>query len=120
MIWTHHLKNITYDSSFVPEGAPLTEMYNGELCFLRNSPTTRAEELRPKAITLGAGVQWHEAYDAAQAQGRALVGGMSVGGSVGAAGGWVLGGGHSALAPSYGLGMSSSRLIMECTNQFAL
>jgi FAD/FMN-containing dehydrogenase len=104
MIWTHHLKNITYNSSFVPEYAPPTERYNGRLCFLRSSPA-RAEELGPKAITLGAGVQWHEAYDAAQAQGRALVGGISVGGSVGAAGGWVLGGGHSALAPSYGLGV---------------
>ena len=119
MIWTHHLKNITYNSSFVPEGASPTEMYNGGLCFLRNLPT-RAEELRPKAITLGAGVQWHEAYDAVESQGRALVGGISAGGSVGAAGGWVLGGGHSALAPSYGLGMSSGHLITECTNQFAL
>jgi hypothetical protein len=44
MIWTHHLKNITYNPSFVPEGAPPPEMYNGELYFLRNFPT-RAEEL---------------------------------------------------------------------------
>jgi hypothetical protein len=50
-------------------------------------------------MTLGAGVQWHEAYDAVQAQGRVLVGGLSAGGSVGAAGGWLLGGGHSALSP---------------------
>ena len=50
-------------------------------------------------------MQWHEAYDAVESQGRALVGGISAGGSVGAAGGWVLGGGHSALAPSYGLGL---------------
>lgn len=56
------------------------------------------------AITLGAGVQWHEAYDAAQAQGRVLVGGVADGGSVGAAGGWLMGGGHSAIAPAYGLG----------------
>jgi FAD/FMN-containing dehydrogenase len=54
------------------------------------------------AITLGAGVQWHEAYDAVQARARALVGGLS--GSVGAAGGWVQGGGHGALSPTYGLG----------------
>ncbi|EGN97606.1 hypothetical protein SERLA73DRAFT_110899 [Serpula lacrymans var. lacrymans S7.3] len=84
MIWTHNMKNITYNSSFVPEGAPATESY--------------------EAITLGAGVQWHEAYDAIQAQGRVMVGGASAGGSVGAAGGWVLGGGHSSLAPSFGLG----------------
>jgi FAD/FMN-containing dehydrogenase len=59
-------------------------------------------------MTLGAGVQWHEAYDAVQAQGRVLVGGISPGGSVGAAGGWLLGGGHGALAPHYGLGNVTS------------
>lgn len=43
----------------------------------------------------------YEAYAAADTQNRLLVGGFSAGGS---AGGWVSGGGHSALAPSYGLG----------------
>lgn len=43
------------------------------------------------ALTLGAGVQWHEAYDAAKSHERSLVGGVSRGGSVGAAGGWILG-----------------------------
>jgi hypothetical protein len=56
------------------------------------------------ALTVGAGVQWYDAYSAAQAQGRVIVGGISAGGSVGAAGGWVLGGGHSILSPKYGLG----------------
>ena len=56
------------------------------------------------AITLGAGVQWHEAFDAVQGNNRTVVGGISAGGSVGAAGGWLLGGGHSAISPSYGLG----------------
>jgi len=87
MIWTHHLKNITYNASFVPQSAPSTETY--------------------QAMTLEAGVQWHEAYDAAQAQGRVLVGGFSAGGSVGAAGGWLLGGGHSALSPQLGLGVDN-------------
>lgn len=53
-------------------------------------------------------MQWHEAYDAAQAQGRILVGGVTDGGSVGAAGGWLMGGGHSAIAPAYGLGENST------------
>jgi hypothetical protein len=57
------------------------------------------------AVTLGAGVQFWEAYEAAQAQGRVLVGGDAPGGSVGAAGGWLLGGGHSPISPFYGLGM---------------
>ena len=55
-------------------------------------------------MTLGAGVQWEAAHTAATAANRLLVGGLSPGGSVGAAGGWLLGGGHSALSPSYGLG----------------
>uniref|UniRef100_A0A0W0F8P0 FAD-binding PCMH-type domain-containing protein n=2 Tax=Moniliophthora roreri TaxID=221103 RepID=A0A0W0F8P0_MONRR len=88
MIWTHHLKNITYDDAFVPVNSTSSETY--------------------KALTLGAGVQWHEAYDAAEQNGRVVVGGLTAGGSVGAAGGWVLGGGHSALAPSYGLGVDNA------------
>jgi hypothetical protein len=60
---------------------------------------------------LGAGVQWHEAYAAADSKNRLLVGGFSAGGSVGSAGGWVSGGGHSALSPQYGLGKLASRLL---------
>lgn len=30
LLWTHHLKNITYDSALVPQGAPSTESYPGE------------------------------------------------------------------------------------------
>ena len=29
MVWTHNMKNITYDSTFVPQGAPATEIYEG-------------------------------------------------------------------------------------------
>jgi len=94
MIWTHHLKDINYNASFVPEGAPPTETYNGRLLFYYDSSPcgkkNRTDLLA--AITLGAGVQWHEAYDAVQARGRVLVGGASAGGSVGSAGGWLLGG----------------------------
>ncbi|KAG5645163.1 hypothetical protein DXG03_006787 [Asterophora parasitica] len=55
-------------------------------------------------MTFGAGVQWHEAYDAIEAKGRFMLGGISAGGSVGAAGGWILGGGHSAFSATHGLG----------------
>jgi hypothetical protein len=71
------------------------------------------------ALTVAAGVQWSEAYEAANKSGCVIVGGVSVGGSVGAAGGWVMGGGHSALSPSYGLGIiycdggSSSCLLLS-------
>ena len=38
------------------------------------------------AITLGTGVQWHDAYDAVDQIGRMMVGGSSHGRSIGAAG----------------------------------
>jgi len=60
------------------------------------------------AFTFAAGVQWLEAYEAAKQHNRVIVGGFSMRGSVSAAGGWVSGGGHSAMAPNYGLGMSNS------------
>jgi hypothetical protein len=63
------------------------------------------------ALTLGAGVQWHEAYDAAEKNSRIVVGGISAGGSVGAAGGWVMGGGHSALSSTHGLGKFTVTIV---------
>ncbi|KIM73952.1 hypothetical protein PILCRDRAFT_80560, partial [Piloderma croceum F 1598] len=87
MIWTHHLKNIIYNVSFVPEGAPSTELLT--------------------ALTLEAGVQFQEAYDAAQAQGRVLVREDAPPGYVGAAGGWFLGGRYGPISPHYGLGVDN-------------
>ena len=75
-IWMHHLKDIEifdYNSS----------TYSG------------------KAIKMGAGVQGFEAYEAAHAQGLAVVSGECP--TVGIAGGYTQGGGHSALASKYGL-----------------
>ncbi|GME28821.1 FAD/FMN-containing isoamyl alcohol oxidase MreA [Neofusicoccum parvum] len=75
-IWTHHLKDISiidYSSA----------TYSG------------------KAIKLGSGVQGGEAYVAADAAGLAVVGGECP--TVGIAGGYSQGGGHSALASKYGL-----------------
>lgn len=85
MIWTHNLKTKQFTESFVPTQAPAG---------------TRGEP----AVTIGAGVQWGELYDAAAAHNHTIVGGYGAGGSVGAAGGWPMGGGHSALSPLYGLG----------------
>lgn len=62
------------------------------------------------AVTFGAGDQCHEAYDAVEAYSHFMVGGLSMGGSVGAAGGWVLGGGHNVLSPTFGLGQSPAIL----------
>ncbi|EIW73969.1 FAD-binding domain-containing protein [Coniophora puteana RWD-64-598 SS2] len=90
MVWTHHMKNISYDAAFVPEGGSANET------------------LFYSAFTFSAGVQWFEAYAAAKAKGRLIVGGLSAGGSVGAAGGWIQGGGHSALSSTYGLGVDNA------------
>lgn len=51
---------------------------------------------------MGAGVQGYEAMEAAQAQGLVAVGGECP--TVGVAGGYTQGGGHSALSTSFGLG----------------
>jgi hypothetical protein len=59
---------------------------------------------RTTVFTFGAGVQWFEAYEAGQQHHRLIVGGISARGSVGAAGGWLQGGGHSLISPNYGLG----------------
>ncbi|KAH9944362.1 FAD-binding domain-containing protein [Epithele typhae] len=89
IIWTHNMKDITFHRSFTPAGAP------------------PESETHDNAITLGAGVQWEEAYEAVNAKDRAIVGGQSPGGTVGAAAGWVLGGGHSPLSPTFGLGVDN-------------
>jgi hypothetical protein len=31
MLWTHNMQNITYNSTFVPQGAPVSETYNGKI-----------------------------------------------------------------------------------------
>jgi hypothetical protein len=53
---------------------------------------------------MGAGVQWSEVYSAADAHNVSVAGGFSPNGTVGAAAGWALGGGHSVLSPFFGLG----------------
>lgn len=55
-----------------------------------------------KAMTMGAGIQGFEAYEAADKAGLQVLGGACP--TVGLAGGYSQGGGHSALASRYGLG----------------
>ena len=76
-IWTHNLKSIEIID------------YKG---------TTYAGP----AIKMGAGVQAFEAYYAADARGLRVLGGECP--TVGLAGGWTQGGGHSSLSSVYGLG----------------
>lgn len=75
-IWTHHLKDISIHDFHA-------DYYTG------------------RAMKMGAGVQGIEAYRAAHDQNLEVVGGECP--TVGIAGGYTQGGGHSALASRYGL-----------------
>ena len=103
MIWSHYMKDIVLHDRFTLVGAPTEEFheYGMDICSLVTSVHLRVHN---PAITVGAGVQWHEVYSTLDAVGRMMIGDVSNGGSVGSAGGWILNGGHSNLPPSYGLG----------------
>ncbi|KAJ6031367.1 FAD linked oxidase N-terminal [Penicillium herquei] len=76
-VWTHNLKEIEY-----------IEEYNGAT-------------YQGAAVKLGAGIQAFEIYEKAEELGFTAVGGE--GKTVGVAGGYVLGGGHSPMSSMYGL-----------------
>ncbi|KAI0263997.1 hypothetical protein BC834DRAFT_885007 [Gloeopeniophorella convolvens] len=80
-LWTHNLKNISYNPEYTPEGC--------------SGPQP--------AVTVGAGVQWGEAYAFSEAHNITLVGGSDKG--VGVVGGWLQGGGHGALTNTMGMGV---------------
>ncbi|KAJ7596506.1 FAD binding domain-containing protein [Mycena floridula] len=82
-LWTHNLKNISFNPEFVPDQCGKHEAKPG--------------------MTLGAGVQWIEAYSYAEEHNVTIVGGTDR--SVGASGGWLQGGGHSLLSNTMGLGV---------------
>ena len=79
-IWTHNMKNITFSSNFVPEGA---------------------KSGKGSAVTIGAGVQLADLYYAVSQQNQTVVIGYAV--SVGAAGGYIQGGGHSPMGNLFGM-----------------
>jgi len=81
-LWTHNLKEISYNAQFVPEGTD--------------------EKPRP-GVTMQAGVQWKEAYAFAEANKLTLVGGSDE--AVGSVGGWLQGGGQGALTNTLGMGV---------------
>ncbi|KAJ6556598.1 FAD-binding domain-containing protein [Mycena vulgaris] len=80
-LWTHNLKDISYDAAFVAEGC--TDAYPG--------------------VTAGAGVQFFEAFQFAEENNITLVGGSDA--TVGFVGGFLQGGGHGVLSPVLGLGV---------------
>ncbi|KAI8065663.1 hypothetical protein BC940DRAFT_368666 [Gongronella butleri] len=83
-IWTRHLNKIAIQDSFVAAKCNMQPQH---------------------AITVQAGAQWYDVYKAASAIGRVVVGGADI--TVGAAGGYIAGGGHSALSPAHGLAVDN-------------
>ncbi|KAH7338101.1 hypothetical protein B0J17DRAFT_706531 [Rhizoctonia solani] len=86
-IWTHHLKGINFTDSFIGVGCSDNEV------------------ARP-AVTIGAAELWIDVYKAANDRNATVVGGAAY--SVGAARGWVQGGGHSPISGLYGLGVDNA------------
>ncbi|KAF8877997.1 FAD-binding domain-containing protein [Infundibulicybe gibba] len=84
-LWTHHLKKLVFERNFIAEGCSGTSV----------AGTT--------AFTIGAGQQFGEIYDFSEANNVTFIGGADI--TVGASGGWVQGGGHSAMSPAMGLGV---------------
>ncbi|PGH09529.1 hypothetical protein GX51_00634 [Blastomyces parvus] len=98
-IFTHPLKDIAFVENFVPHGSP------------------NDQEGQGPAVTIGAGVQLAEMYKYLGTKGHMVVGGYSHG--VGAAGGYVQGGGHSILGPWKGMASDNAlqfRVITACGN----
>lgn len=91
LLWTHHMRGITVHDAFVPQGAP---------------SGTRAV----RAVTTTAGNRWLEAYKAASAKGLYIQGGGCT--SVGACGGFALGGGFGSFSKRYGSGAAG---VLELT-----
>ncbi|KAF9477860.1 FAD-binding domain-containing protein [Pholiota conissans] len=81
-LWTRNLDKLVLDKNFVPEGCS-------------SDATT--------ALTIGAGQHFRAIYDFSRANNVTFVAGADP--SVGASGGWVMGGGHGALSPAFGLGV---------------
>ncbi|CAZ84334.1 unnamed protein product [Tuber melanosporum] len=80
-IWTHNMNNIEFSGNFTPESC---KWKKGE-----------------EAVTIGAGVQLKPLYSALAAKGKTAVVGLA--NTVGAAGGFIQGGGHSPLGPWKGM-----------------
>ncbi|KAJ7582853.1 FAD-binding domain-containing protein [Mycena floridula] len=80
-LWTRKLDKLAYNPSFIP--------VNGSTSY--------------PVITVGAGATWESVYAFADSMNVTVIGGYHQ--TVGASGGWIMGGGHSVLTPVYGLGV---------------
>ncbi|KAJ7640893.1 FAD-binding domain-containing protein [Mycena polygramma] len=82
-LWTHNLQSLLYNASFVPAGCPASHAKPG--------------------LTMGAGSIISNIVVFAEANNITVVTGAET--SVGASGGWAMGGGHGALSNTLGLGV---------------
>lgn len=83
LVWTRRMRDVTVHDAFVPDGSP---------------PGTPGAT----ALSVGAGTRWLEAYQAATEAGLYVQGGGCT--SVGASGGFILGGGFGSLSKRFGTG----------------
>ncbi|QMT61781.1 FAD-binding protein [Legionella sp. PC997] len=84
LIWTHPLREVTIQDHFIPQGCPATQ-----------TPTT--------AVTVAAGSRWIEVYkEVTTHKGRYVQGGGCA--TVGAAGGFIQGGGFGSFSKKFGTG----------------
>jgi FAD/FMN-containing dehydrogenase len=86
LLWTHRMRGTTVHESFVAAGAP-------------PGPDGRMPAGVP-ALSVGAGTRWLEAYRALEGSGRLASGGGCT--TVGAAGGFTMGGGYSSFTRRFG------------------
>lgn len=83
--------------------------------YTANFTPTGGRPSRLPAVTIGPGVQWGELYHFVSTVDKTIAGGIGAQGSVGAAGGWPLGGGHNILSPQLGLGVDNILQITVVT-----
>ena len=86
LIWTHHLQKLVHHKSFIPASAP-----------------TKTKGV--SAMTVGAGVVWLQVYQKAARYHQFVLGGGCT--SVGASGGFTLGGGFGSWSKKYGTGAAN-------------
>jgi len=83
LVWTHAMRDVRFHESFRPTGAPSTAR-------------------GVAALSVGAGTRWIDAYQAATARGHYVQGGGCT--TVGAAGGFLQGGGYGSFSKRFGTG----------------
>ncbi|CAI6340549.1 unnamed protein product [Periconia digitata] len=85
-LWTHNIRpEIKLANEFIPEGC--------------------SAPVQGKAVTFGAGQQFGGLYDFGNQNNVTIIGGISS--TVGTAGGWIAGGGHSQISNAFGLGVDN-------------